>query len=645
MKFHTSTQAKKSITITIVILLTTLFFFILYHNDNKYTHRASQAVNGILIADGQEKDETSCRFLIKEWAFYPNTLLTPEYFSDGTRETKYSTLVDIGSQSMLISDGTAHGSGTYVMRLKLPDDKQVYALELPEIFSAYRFYIDDSFVLQMGNPGKEDYRPQTQSRILTFEKSGTVTLILAVSDYSHFYSGLIYPPAFGTVSAVNTLRDIRLGACLLIVASAILIGVFSLFLGIRMKQKNTFIFAFLCFAMSIFTSYSLLHSIAALPVFPWYALEISSGYLVTALVILMHNRICRIGDKIRRVVNTAAFCFCILSLVYGLSGPALTLNLIYGYSVLVTVFKIITACYLLFTSYRLFDLHGTTYAPMFYGTVIYAVLFLWSRVLPDFEPIYFGWIDEWGSLVMVISIGCLLWRDMVTGYKANLIFAEEHRQISRQLEMQMEYARLISNRAAKNEQLTQKFRSHLQKLSSMPESTESVNLRNYLSEISDTLSNTAFSPSQTCGQHPAIDALLRYYRNDACEKQIDFDMQLQIPESLPLSDVEVCTILGNLLENAIEGCETQSGRRSITLGYSLDSVFLLVIENTFDGRIRQKNSHFLSRKAGEKNIGAGLESVKTILRKYDGTLNIHYTENIFHVTLKVPFKKTLQNEV
>ena len=46
----------------------------------------------------------------------------------------------------------AHGCGTYVIHLNLAAEKTRYAIEIPEIYSAYRFYVNDELVGQWGSP-------------------------------------------------------------------------------------------------------------------------------------------------------------------------------------------------------------------------------------------------------------------------------------------------------------------------------------------------------------------------------------------------------------------------------------------------------------------------------------------------------------
>ena len=120
----------------------------------------------------------------------------------------------------------------------MPDEVHTYSIELPEIYSAYRFYIDDNLKLQIGNPNTEEYESQTQCRIITFEASGKTTLLLAVSNKSWIYSGLVYPPAFGEPLNINTTRGIRIGLCLIMLTITLMLAIFSFYLAIRTSRRN-----------------------------------------------------------------------------------------------------------------------------------------------------------------------------------------------------------------------------------------------------------------------------------------------------------------------------------------------------------------------------------------------------------------------
>lgn len=168
--------------------LTILLCLGLYQWDNKY----SRPIGGLLFLSAGEPKTTPLRYLVREREYWPGRLLPPEAAS---RERGYRS---IGETSDLEA-GRGHGCGTYRLTLLLP-----------EIFSAYRLFISGRQVLQLGVPETEGYRPALGARMVTFSASGPTEVLLAVSDYSGVYSGLTYPPAFGTARAVLAAREARL---------------------------------------------------------------------------------------------------------------------------------------------------------------------------------------------------------------------------------------------------------------------------------------------------------------------------------------------------------------------------------------------------------------------------------------------------
>lgn len=279
-----SSVVKKYAALCMVCLCSSLFFLGLYQFNNKYGQDTIQAANGILALSEEELQKSPVRFLVSGWAFYPDALLTPEEILD---ESHYMRYLSIGEQTNFSSPASPspYGCGTYQMTFFLPERKEVYALEIPEVFSAYNLYLDQDLILQMGEPAQGT--PLVQNRMVTFHGGKPVTLTIAVSNYDHFYGGIVYPPAFGTMLAVNTTRGIRFAFCLFGCTVTFVCALLSFYFSRRMKQKNTFLFGLICLAMCGLSSYPVLHMLAAVSIFPWYTIELFCIYLVTWLIVVL----------------------------------------------------------------------------------------------------------------------------------------------------------------------------------------------------------------------------------------------------------------------------------------------------------------------------------------------------------------------
>ncbi len=126
------------------------------------------------------------------------------------------------------------------------------------------------------------------------------------------------------------------------------------------------------------------------------------------------------------------------------------------------------------------------------------------------------------------------------------------------------------------------------------------------------------------------DSLLNYYYARA--KELDFTLQTEasLPQLPGISDHDLCVLMGNLLENALEA-QTQlpPEQRFIRVRAKGDATsFTLAIDNRFDGVVKKEDDRYLTRKE-EKDHGIGLSSVRTVCKKYNGVLQLETSGDLF----------------
>lgn len=621
--------------LALTLLFSSAVFLFFNRFDNKYTQNTPQAINGALYVSEEDWTNTPTRYLRDGWRYYTDRLLTPETLARQGDDYQY---ISIGEESNFAADnpqGNPHGSASYEMTLYLPEKEHSYAIELPEVYSAYRFYINGKRVLQMGEPDADAYRDRTQCRIITFEGSGKTTLLLAVSDYSWVYSGLVYPPAFGEPLNLNTSRGVRIGFCLIMLTVTVMLVIFTLYLAIRTqgRRSNMWLFSLLCLATAVFISYSVVHGILLLPIQPWYSVELCSGYLVTLLVILLHNRICEAEHHAQIISGLAAGAVFVVSLLYGLSAARLTLPVMTAYSRLVFGMKLFTAIYLLATAAVAVRRSIGKAAVLLCADMIYACAFVWDRLLPNYEPILGGWFQEWGSVSLIAAIGVVLGYDVAMGYRHSLVYAEEQRQMKRQLAMQVEHLRQMNQKVDESAKLRHDFRHHLRTLMALSEEGHKEELVNYIRGITEINEGTRLG---RLTENVELDALVQYYSNLAQSNGIHFRARLLLPAKLDFPAVDLCGLLGNLLENAVEACQRQkSGDRIIFIAGRLqDGQLEFVVDNSFEGEVKTKGGKYLSSK--RSGFGLGVSSVLETVERYNGVINLYADDKGFHAEVSLP---------
>jgi len=109
---------------------------------------------------------------------------------------------------------------------------------------------------------------------------------------------------------------------------------------------------------------------------------------------------------------------------------------------------------------------------------------------------------------------------------------------------------------------------------------------------------------------------------------IDVDCSLLLPYPCGLKDIDICIVLSNALDNAIQACKSLDAgieKQIHVSGRVQGDLLMIETRNSFSGE-------------GVFKRGTGLSNVKKVAEKYDGAMSIETRENrfILHVLLVIP---------
>lgn len=151
--------------------------------------------------------------------------------------------------------------------------------------------------------------------------------------------------------------------------------------------------------------------------------------------------------------------------------------------------------------------------------------------------------------------------------------------------------------------------------------------------IGDTTEKTEeFSKS---GNLP-VDAVLNYKNMIAKSKGINIILEQQIPIDLPYKDSDICIILGNLLDNAIEAVESSRNKEIRVYIMYFRHKFKIKVSNYYEGQLKKDGSgDYVTGKGDKINHGLGLKSVRTIVESYGGLMEISSEDFIFQVSILI----------
>lgn len=178
------------------------------------------------------------------------------------------------------------------------------------------------------------------------------------------------------------------------------------------------------------------------------------------------------------------------------------------------------------------------------------------------------------------------------------------------------------------------YRNHIQNMKNRLDS-DNGELERYLDDLADDL--TQADTSIKTGNVMA-DAVLNSKLSVAEQKSIQLNVKAHIPTGVTMTDVELCSVLGNLLDNAMEACEKLPYNERFLRVYidKFKGQFYLSVQNASPGVLRKGNI-FHTTKFGTH--GFGLFRIDRIAKKYGGYVNRQFEEGVFATELMLPLSE------
>lgn len=242
------------------------------------------------------------------------------------------------------------------------------------------------------------------------------------------------------------------------------------------------------------------------------------------------------------------------------------------------------------------------------------------------QTLYTGRVLQGYIVISVALLVLLLWFYGIFWMMAASLNRNARLQRENQL-LSMQRQRYESLKAAIEEarQARHDMRHQFGQLSALAQTGDLDHIRDYLAEAISRI------PSLDMGlcENRAADSVVSYYCAWARRERIPFSAHLDLPEKLPVDEMDMGLVLSNLLENALEASlRTAPEKRRIRLtAYLHGSLLLFQVENAYDGPIREKKGVFQSSKRG--GSGIGLQSVKHIAEKSGGISSFSYEGGLF----------------
>ncbi len=179
------------------------------------------------------------------------------------------------------------------------------------------------------------------------------------------------------------------------------------------------------------------------------------------------------------------------------------------------------------------------------------------------------------------------------------------------------------------------YHNHIQLMKAYLELGKYKDMDKYLNDLDKDLTNidTVLKTGNLM-----VDAILNSKLSLAMRQDIDINVKATVPEELQVADIDLCVIIGNLMDNAMEAAIKLPNPKDRFIRVYIREMkgqLYISITNSMEGKATKSGLEYISTKLG-KNHGFGLKRVDSIVNKYGGFINRQSEEGVFATEITLP---------
>lgn len=271
------------------------------------------------------------------------------------------------------------------------------------------------------------------------------------------------------------------------------------------------------------------------------------------------------------------------------------------------------------------------------ATVISCIFFLISLFLMPvkYETLYVNnvfrsYVISVSSTFLLHILLCVIFYFIISGMTNSQKMAEQNKFY----EMRESYYLKQQRYIIENARVRHDFKHTIRALKNLADKEDYTELKAYLNQYFESLPEN--DSILFCDNH-AVNAVLNYYYLVAEKSKIKTNWSIEIPDNIQIKNVDLCNIIGNILDNAITACEEIPEEQrwiQFTITNQHHANLYFVATNSFNGKVKMFNDCYLS--THRDGNGIGLSSIESIAENYNGTAIFNHKEKEFYSNVVLP---------
>ena len=632
--------------LTAILMLLPPVYMYFYHDITG----APEAVNGSV--DLSQADQNGGKiYLDGQWEFYWNRFIVsePEQIAGGDTTARPDLLVQVpDSWSRYKIDGKSlpsSGFGSYKLMLTGYSYARELALYIPDFGSAYRVFVDGQLAAESGTVSKDISKiftvPVSEIYPVTLSADNLHTIVIEVATTR--FSGLYMTPVlsdYHMTIADNTVRN-AVRFILFGVAIFSFLNLISMYAGSIRRKRHSFwmpvMFFFILLRIMLTTEFYSIWQPILFFNFSYEAINELMYFVTFALkylLIFLVQEQCGITFSRKEKAGFLLY-YIVLYLIY-LFAPQNLNN--QHLAVIIPMLTYVLDIYLFGKIFRARKTLNKIGIVVFWG----AILVILGITLDSY------YIN--GKIYMNSSLALLFFFTMFAFilswvYSARMgDLYDDYTQTSSQLElansqitMQKDYYESLSAQMDQIREIKHDIHHFTGVMSRLADEGDLARLKTFLSEYSE---KTITEQLPVFCRNVVANSIIGYCYLQAKKYGVPFVSRCDIDKQITISDSDLCIVLGNALENAIDACRIMDDTKIKFVSIEAETTqgkWLFKVRNSYNGILEIKDGRYVSSKGG-KSHGMGILNIERVIEQYGGVVIIEHTDEVFALMAAVPSK-------
>lgn len=178
----------------------------------------------------------------------------------------------------------------------------------------------------------------------------------------------------------------------------------------------------------------------------------------------------------------------------------------------------------------------------------------------------------------------------------------------------------LQNAVEANRRFRHDIRHHMEVIAEYAKAGDTSAILTYIGEYKNEISEAAV---KQYSMNRTVDSILSVYADKAGEGGVSFSVRCNVPEKLSMREIDLIALLGNLLENALHGCQ-ESGKENKSIEIYIrrqNNRLVIVCNNSCSDKLK-----LVDGLPAGKSIG--ISSILSVCQKYDGNLDYRIENDV-----------------